>query len=178
MTLYWPVFKNQSTIKKEMHLYWERKYVKSFDWVKMLWNDSKLFPFVIRKLILWPKCLKKRKHQTWPFLTPEMLLTRVALGLLLRYAFDENWILLPFYVQNNDLMKVIIFFFLFFCEKVLFKWKGSVYKLIFKEMIVYLLLYFILNGFYRAVLTQEGWEVYRYAFESLKGNQKSLFKQR
>ena len=54
-------------------------------------------------------------------------------------------------------------------QKVLFKWKGSVYKLIFKEMIVYLLLYFILNGFYRAVLTQDGWEVYRYAFESLKG---------
>ena len=66
-------------------------------------------------------------------------------------------------------MKVIIFFFFVFTEKVLFKWKGSVYKLIFKEMIVYLLLYFILNGFYRAVLTQDGWEVYRYAFESLKG---------
>ena len=66
-------------------------------------------------------------------------------------------------------MKVIIFFFFVSTEKVLFKWKGSVYKLIFKEMIVYLLLYFILNGFYRAVLTQDGWEVYRYAFESLKG---------
>ena len=56
--------------------------------------------------------------------------------------------------------------------KVLFKWKGSVYKLIFKEMFVYLAVYFFLNMLYRTVLLddpQSEWKQYRYAFESLKG---------
>ena len=56
--------------------------------------------------------------------------------------------------------------------KVLFKWKGSVYKLIFKEMFVYLAVYFFLNMLYRTVLLDDPeseWKQYRYAFESLKG---------
>ena len=63
------------------------------------------------------------------------------------------------------------FSFVFFISngKVLFKWRGSVYKLIFKEMFVYMVLYFFLNVLYRTILVEEGWEEYRYTFESLKG---------
>ena len=51
---------------------------------------------------------------------------------------------------------------------ILFRWKGSVYKLIFKELFIYIIVYFGLNVFYRVVLTQEGLEDYRQYFEALK----------
>ena len=37
-------------------------------------------------------------------------------------------------------------------NKILFKWKGSVYKLIYKELLAYLLLYMIINVIYRNVV--------------------------
>ena len=36
-------------------------------------------------------------------------------------------------------------------------------------MFVYLAVYFFLNILYRTILVEEGWEAYRYTFESLKG---------
>ena len=51
---------------------------------------------------------------------------------------------------------------------ILIKWKGSVYKLVFKELLAFLAVYFCLNGFYRQILTQPGMEWYRNLFESLK----------
>ncbi len=51
---------------------------------------------------------------------------------------------------------------------ILLKWKGSVYKLVFKELIAFLVIYFMLNIFYRTVLMSEGMEYYRHLFESLK----------
>ena len=36
-------------------------------------------------------------------------------------------------------------------------------------MFVYIAIYFFLNVLYRTILTEEGWEEYRYTFESLKG---------
>ena len=52
--------------------------------------------------------------------------------------------------------------------KILRRWKGSVYKLIYKELAAYILCYFILNIFYRTVLCLEGLEMYRRWFESIK----------
>eukprot|EP00095_Tigriopus_kingsejongensis_P003438 snap_masked-scaffold110_size354795-processed-gene-2.3 protein:Tk03438 transcript:snap_masked-scaffold110_size354795-processed-gene-2.3-mRNA-1 annotation:"bestrophin 23" len=52
--------------------------------------------------------------------------------------------------------------------KILFRWKGSVYKLILKEISAYIFLYFIVNTIYRTVLCQPGNEYYRHFFEGLK----------
>lgn len=53
--------------------------------------------------------------------------------------------------------------------RILFKWRGSVYKLILKEMVFYIFIYFFINIFYRAVLCQvDGLEHYRQMFESIK----------
>lgn len=52
---------------------------------------------------------------------------------------------------------------------ILLRWKGSVYKLVFKELTAFIVVYFILNIFYRTVLCgNDGWEFYRHLFESLK----------
>ena len=61
-----------------------------------------------------------------------------------------------------DLIEIVHF-------QVLFRWKGSVYKLIFKELFVYLAVYFIINVFYRTVLMDDKYDDYRKSFESLKG---------
>ena len=37
-------------------------------------------------------------------------------------------------------------------NKILLKWRGSVYKLIYKELLAYITVYFLINLFYRAVL--------------------------
>lgn len=52
--------------------------------------------------------------------------------------------------------------------RILFRWKGSVYKLIFKEMAAYITVYLILNVLYRSVLCTPGYEYQRQLFESLK----------
>ena len=52
--------------------------------------------------------------------------------------------------------------------KILRRWKGSVYKLIYKELLAYIFCYFVLNIFYRTVLCQEGYGSYRRWFESIK----------
>ena len=59
--------------------------------------------------------------------------------------------------------------------KILIKWRGSVYKLIYKELIAYIILYFIVNIFYRSLLVPYsqceeepqcvGWIYYRDLFE-------------
>ena len=46
--------------------------------------------------------------------------------------------------------------------RILFKWRGSVYKLVYRELIAFLAVYFVLNIFYRTTLTAEGMEYYRY----------------
>ena len=51
---------------------------------------------------------------------------------------------------------------------ILIKWRGSVYKLVYRELFAFLAVYFALNIFYRAILTSEGMEYYRHIFESLK----------
>ncbi len=51
---------------------------------------------------------------------------------------------------------------------ILLRWKGSVYKLIFKELAAYLLCYFALNAFYRWVLVEMREQAYREFFEGLK----------
>ena len=51
---------------------------------------------------------------------------------------------------------------------ILTRWKGSVYKLVYKELFAFLAVYFSLNIFYRTVLTAEGMESYRHVFEGLK----------
>ena len=40
-------------------------------------------------------------------------------------------------------------------NKILLKWRGSVYKLIYKELIAYITVYFLINLFYRAVLVPQ-----------------------
>ena len=40
-------------------------------------------------------------------------------------------------------------------NKILFKWRGSVYKLIFKELLAYVAVYFLINLFYRTVLVPQ-----------------------
>ncbi len=40
--------------------------------------------------------------------------------------------------------------------KILRRWKGSVYKLIYKELAAYIFCYFVLNIFYRTALCQPG----------------------
>ena len=52
--------------------------------------------------------------------------------------------------------------------KILRRWKGSVYKLIYKELLAYIFCYFVLNIFYRTVLCQDGYGSYRRWFESIK----------
>ena len=47
-------------------------------------------------------------------------------------------------------------------------WRGSVYKLVYKELMAFLSVYFFLNIFYRTVLTTPGMEYYRHIFEGLK----------
>ena len=37
-------------------------------------------------------------------------------------------------------------------NKILLKWRGSVYKLIYKELLAYITVYFLINLFYRSVL--------------------------
>ncbi|QQP39662.1 Uncharacterized protein FKW44_020614 [Caligus rogercresseyi] len=51
---------------------------------------------------------------------------------------------------------------------ILFRWKGSLYKLIFKELFVYLTIYALLNIFYFVVLQQDGLQSYRQLFEAVK----------
>jgi glutamine cyclotransferase len=48
---------------------------------------------------------------------------------------------------------------------ILIRWKGSVYKLVYKEMLAFMAVYFALNIFYRAILQGEGYEFYRNLFE-------------
>ena len=45
---------------------------------------------------------------------------------------------------------------------ILLRWRGSVYKLVFKELVAYVAAYFILNAIYRTVLCQKGYEYYRW----------------
>ena len=51
---------------------------------------------------------------------------------------------------------------------ILIRWKGSVYKLVYKEMLAFLAVYYALNIFYRTILQEEGYELWRNLFESLK----------
>ena len=51
--------------------------------------------------------------------------------------------------------------------KILRRWKGSVYKLIFKELAAYLCCYYLLNIIYRFCLHQPGVESYRRSFEGI-----------
>jgi len=52
---------------------------------------------------------------------------------------------------------------------ILLRWKGSVYKLIFKELTAYLFFYVMLNVIYRNVLCADHSDpYYRQFFESLK----------
>ena len=51
---------------------------------------------------------------------------------------------------------------------ILIRWKGSVYKLVYKEMFAYLAVYLALNIFYRTALQGKDNEVYRNFFEGLK----------
>jgi len=60
-------------------------------------------------------------------------------------------------------------------NKILFKWRGSVYKLIFKELLAYLSLYYIINLIYREVLVKNSecetctkWQESREMFEALR----------
>jgi hypothetical protein len=39
-------------------------------------------------------------------------------------------------------------------NKILLKWRGSVYKLIYKELLFYISLYFMINVFYREILVK------------------------
>ena len=38
--------------------------------------------------------------------------------------------------------------------KILYKWKGSVYKLVYKELLAYILCYFVINITYRTVIVE------------------------
>ena len=48
---------------------------------------------------------------------------------------------------------------------ILIKWKGSVYKLVYKEMLAFMAVYFALNIFYRTILKNGNNEFYRNLFE-------------
>ena len=65
-------------------------------------------------------------------------------------------------------------------NKIILKWRGSVYKLIYKELLAYISLYLIINMFYRVVLVRNSecdeemescrwWKEYRQLFEGLRG---------
>ena len=54
--------------------------------------------------------------------------------------------------------------------RILLRWKGSVYKLVYKELLAFLSVYFLLNIVYRNLLMTPGWEFYRYLRKSLCGN--------
>ena len=65
-------------------------------------------------------------------------------------------------------------------NKILFRWKGSVYKLVYKELLAYIALYLVINLTYRLVLVRNSscdpdlescvrWKQYRETFESLRG---------
>jgi predicted membrane chloride channel (bestrophin family) len=47
--------------------------------------------------------------------------------------------------------------------KLLLRWKGSIYKLVYMELIVFLLIYYTLNLMYRFVLNQNGREWFEHA---------------
>lgn len=49
--------------------------------------------------------------------------------------------------------------------KILFRWRGSVYKLIFKELIAYMVIFFAINLAYRSILCRDGYEETRRWFE-------------
>jgi len=51
---------------------------------------------------------------------------------------------------------------------ILIRWKGSVYKLVYKEMLAFMAVYFALNIFYRTILHRKENEFYRNLFEGLK----------
>ena len=38
--------------------------------------------------------------------------------------------------------------------KILYKWKGSVYKLVYKELLAYILCYFVINLTYRMIIVE------------------------
>ena len=38
--------------------------------------------------------------------------------------------------------------------KILYKWRGSVYKLVYKELLAYILCYFVINLTYRMVIVE------------------------
>ena len=52
---------------------------------------------------------------------------------------------------------------------ILIRWKGSVYKLVYKELLAFLAGYFALNIFYRTVLQQKDYERLRNWFEGKAG---------
>ena len=65
-------------------------------------------------------------------------------------------------------------------NKILGRWRGSVYKLVFKELLAYISLYLVINLTYRLVLVRNSscdiefqscvrWKQYRETFESLRG---------
>ena len=54
--------------------------------------------------------------------------------------------------------------------RILLRWKGSVYKLVYKELLAFLSVYFLLNIVYRNLLMTPGWEFYRYLRKSQCGN--------
>ena len=65
-------------------------------------------------------------------------------------------------------------------NKILGRWRGSVYKLVFKELLAYISLYLVINLTYRLVLVKNSscdiefqscvrWKQYRETFESLRG---------
>ena len=65
-------------------------------------------------------------------------------------------------------------------NKIILRWRGSVYKLIYKELLAYVSLYLVINLTYRLVLVRNSscdiefqscvrWKQYRETFESLRG---------
>ena len=65
-------------------------------------------------------------------------------------------------------------------NKIICKWRGSVYKLIYKELLAYISVYLLINMFYRVVLVRNSecdeeienclrWKEYRQLFEGLRG---------
>ena len=65
-------------------------------------------------------------------------------------------------------------------NKILLKWKGSVFKLVYKELLAYICVYLVINLTYRLVLVKNShcdvelqscvrWKQYRETFESLRG---------
>ena len=65
-------------------------------------------------------------------------------------------------------------------NKIILRWRGSVYKLIYKERLAYVSLYLVINMTYRLVLVSRSecdvkldsclrWKQYKEIFESLRG---------